>query len=142
VDNCITWTGEVRKQDGRARINQRYAYRVLWEREYGPLGRGTILHHLCGDPSCVNLEHLSPMTQSDHQRAHMTKTHCKRGHEYSEENTLWSNGKRWCRACNRIRAHRKQCADCGKPITPLAKRCKDCVRNARLISYQPPGDAL
>lgn len=29
------------------------------------------------------------------------KTHCKRGHEFSEDNTLISGGKRKCRACRR-----------------------------------------
>jgi WhiB family redox-sensing transcriptional regulator len=27
------------------------------------------------------------------------KTHCKRGHEFTPENTRWSNGHRSCRAC-------------------------------------------
>ena len=31
------------------------------------------------------------------------KTHCKRRHEFTQENTHCYNGKRWCRTCRRAR---------------------------------------
>lgn len=31
------------------------------------------------------------------------KTHCKRGHEFTPENTLLAAGKRYCRPCRRLR---------------------------------------
>ncbi len=34
------------------------------------------------------------------------QTHCKRGHEYTPENTLHYRGARYCRACNRLRKSR------------------------------------
>jgi hypothetical protein len=32
------------------------------------------------------------------------KTHCPKGHEYSEENTMRRDGKRHCLTCVRLRA--------------------------------------
>jgi hypothetical protein len=37
-----------------------------------------------------------------------SKTHCKRGHEFSEENTRWRNGKRQCRRCARYTAKQRR----------------------------------
>ena len=30
----------------------------------------------------------------------MLRTHCKHGHEFTEENIYWYNGSRRCRKCN------------------------------------------
>lgn len=110
--SCVTWTGNHRKSDGRPMIGNKYAYRVLWERAKGPLPPGAILHHVCGNRWCVNLDHLKPMTQGDHLREHRlpgdwgqaNKTHCPQGHEYNAENTYIyhrKNGKveRHCKPC-------------------------------------------
>lgn len=111
---CINWP-KVRKQDGRAMIKRRYAYRVLWEEANGPLPQSTVLHHLCENKACVNLEHLEPTTQSTHMKLHLRggdwgqaqKTHCPAGHEYTAENTAYvvrkdrpnRNPERHCRQC-------------------------------------------
>jgi hypothetical protein len=38
------------------------------------------------------------------------KTHCPVGHPYNKENTRWSRGKRYCRACGLARYGRKKAA--------------------------------
>lgn len=99
--------------------SKRYAYRLLWEQERGPLAPGVILHHSCENAWCVNLDHLDPLTQGDHLRAHgrpgdwgqAEKTHCPSGHPYSEENTYHhqrrdGRNERHCKIC-RLAAKRR-----------------------------------
>jgi hypothetical protein len=90
-------------------VDGRYHYRIEYEKVHGPLSPGVILHHRCDNPRCVNVEHLIPMTQSEHLKLHgfggdknvgqSLKTHCPAGHEYSEENTYHWRGERQCRTC-------------------------------------------
>jgi hypothetical protein len=114
MSDCIIHGGELRGEDGRAKTDRRYAYRIAWEDERGPLGGGLVLHHLCGNPACVNVEHLEPMTQSAHAKVHgrggdwgeAAKTHCPSGHPYDEENTYRWRNERHCRICRRAASAR------------------------------------
>lgn len=74
---------------------KQYAYRKLWQEANGPLTPDIVLHHECENSWCVNIEHLSPITQGEHLTEHglpgdwgqADKTHCPAGHEYTPENT-------------------------------------------------------
>ena len=67
--------------------------------------------HSCdrGHDGCVTPEHIHPGTHAenvqesvDHRRHHQSqKTHCKRGHKFTPENTYTHGGRRHCRACRR-----------------------------------------
>lgn len=96
-----------------------YVYRVLWEAYIGPLTPDVLLHHTCHDKSCINLDHLTPMSRADHIREHgftgdwgqADKTHCANGHPYDETNTytyITKDGstERHCRTC-RLAAKRR-----------------------------------
>ena len=81
-------------------LAHRYFYKLL----VGPIPDGHVVHHKCGVRRCVNVDHLEAMTNAAHAALHHPRpTHCPGGHEYNEENTYMFEGRRQCRACNRIR---------------------------------------
>lgn len=110
--NCWRWNGSVTHGGyGRIKVTTSqaaYVHRVTYEALVGPIPCGMELDHLCRVRSCVNPEHLEPVTRTvNNQRAHSyhsAKTSCPQGHPYDEENTLTSGGKRHCRACRRRKA--------------------------------------
>lgn len=85
------------------------AHRYAWEITNGPIPDGLVIDHLCRTPACVRPSHLEPITQKENVRRGVSivaenaaKTHCKRGHEFTLENThLDSGGRRRCRMCQK-----------------------------------------
>ena len=99
--------------------SNRFAYRAIYELLRGPIPRGLVVHHTCENPRCVNPWHIELMTRGQHILAHEDvvfwerhKTHCLRGHSFTEENIYRYKGTRSCRACrierNRRYRQRKQ----------------------------------
>lgn len=86
----------------------------------GPIPEGMELDHLCRNPWCVNPEHLEPVTHLENVRRGLApivngarnaaKTHCPRGHEYTEANTYYRKNRsgRNCRACGAIVTDRRR----------------------------------
>ena len=108
-DGCITWTGPSYR-DGYARICRngrlQMAHRVAYEIAKGPIPQGLCLDHLCRVRSCINPEHLEPVTHQENVRrgARASQTHCLRGHPFDDENTRYlATGGRVCRACADLR---------------------------------------
>lgn len=111
---CWEWTAHVRS-DGYGQFHRCPDYRAVvahrraWELLVGPIPGGMVLDHLCKNRVCVNPDHLEPVTQGVNVRRgasgarYAARTHCPRGHEYSEANTRRHNGKRFCRTCARER---------------------------------------
>ena len=102
--DCIPWLGSL-FPNGYGRLDGRVAHRVIYEALIGPVPEGLQLDHLCRNRACVNVNHLEPVTQRENIRrgSRPNQTHCKRGHEYTPENTYrrGSSGARQCRACQR-----------------------------------------
>jgi len=111
---CWIWTGAVSSAgygvvqwDGRVRL----AHRVIYELVNGELRDGLTVDHLCRNRACVNPSHLEAVTQRENvlrgespAAENAIKSHCIRGHEFSESNTYHVQGSRRCRECSRIRA--------------------------------------
>lgn len=64
VDAADGYEGRWRPQ---SRDDQRTAYRVMWEHYEGPVIEET-LDHLCCVPSCVAVDHLEPVSNSENVR--------------------------------------------------------------------------
>lgn len=112
---CWEWRGRL-NSNGYAWAQRgpgyspRVVHRILWEHTHnGPVPAGMQLDHLCRVRNCVNPEHFEVVTPSENTKrqdhANRRKTHCKKGHEYTDDNTrVTKDGKRVCRACDRARS--------------------------------------
>lgn len=99
----------------------RWAHRVAYQLEVGPILDGLTLDHLCRNPRCIRPSHLEAVTHqencqrglrgalhetgSDVNHHNANKEVCKWGHLFDEANTYIHpvTGRRWCRACARER---------------------------------------
>lgn len=119
TDECWLWTGELRRGYGlftirrTAEQKQRkvYAHRIAyaWHHQVD-ISRDLFVMHACDNPKCVNPAHLRLGTHKDNMRDMVAKgrsfhppiqTHCKRGHEFTPENSMPCGRGRTCRECHR-----------------------------------------
>lgn len=111
-DECFCWTGKLDADGyGRCRFaghGDFLAHRVAYTILRGPIAEGLTLDHLCRNRKCCNPAHLEPVTAVENLRrsdspiaSNFDRTHCRRGHEFTPENTRVRRGKRECRACVR-----------------------------------------
>ena len=103
-DDCWEWTGAT---NGRSygtisaegeRGRRLLAHRVMYEALIGPIPDGLEIDHLCRNQSCVNPDHLEPVTHGENVRrgwkTRARRTHCKKGHHYT-----YVNGRNRCATC-------------------------------------------
>lgn len=130
--SCWVWTAATDKDGyGRfyrdAKSPRHVAHRFAYEAMVGPIPDGLQIDHLCRNTSCVNPAHLEPVTLDENVRrawevrergtpaplrlclpdptspwANARKTHCKRGHEFTPENTILIPTGRCCRTCKNM----------------------------------------
>lgn len=80
-------------------------HRAMYENFVGEIPDGLMLDHLCETPICVNPSHLEPVTNQENMiRHYRNKTHCRNGHEYTDDNIYWIKKKtgaihRSCKRC-------------------------------------------
>lgn len=113
TDTCWGWQGS--KVRGYGAIGGHWkmhkVHRVAYTLWRGEIPDGMTLDHLCRNPNCANPKHLEVVSMRENvlrgvgpTAQNARKTHCKRGHEFTPENTYIRPGGRECRACKTLRA--------------------------------------
>ncbi len=119
TETCWIWTGCLNR-DGYGHLSPSAweghcgAHRFSYEIHKGKIPDGLQIDHLCRVKNCVNPEHLEAVTQRENVIRGLSATvhksfwdginHCKRGHEFTEENTyITTSGRRMCRPCRKLR---------------------------------------
>lgn len=109
---CWLWIGlSMPTGYGCVNLNGRrwYCHRLMYHLLVGEISNGLHCDHLCRNRICCNPLHIEPVTPRENLlRSPITnasigikKTHCKRGHEFTSDNTLLKcvGSRRECRIC-------------------------------------------
>ncbi|MGW3275482.1 HNH endonuclease signature motif containing protein [Streptomyces kronopolitis] len=114
-DDCHIWLGakddygygKFRLPNGHVKGTHIIGWELANQKTVPP---GWHVDHLCRIRACCNPDHLEPVPGTENvargesfSAKNARKTHCPKGHEYSEENTRWHSGRRECVTCIRAR---------------------------------------
>lgn len=122
--DCWVWTG-ARNSNGYGQWavtgRSRSVHRLAYEAFVGPIPDGLVLDHLCRRRTCLNPDHLEPVTDAENSRRsaltltsiNTAKTHCLRGHPLSGDNLVMKKRGarppvRNCRECANDAARRRR----------------------------------
>lgn len=150
IDGCWVWAGGKDRQ-GYAVVHvggtTKRGHRWVWEQFVGEIPNGLVLDHLCRNTSCVNPEHLDPVTVrvntirgrvplvagENGRRANLAKTHCPAGHPYAGNNIIRNGVRRNCRECGRSRSRAHWRRKNGHPVDGPSRRSKLTEEEVRVI---------
>jgi hypothetical protein len=110
TDTCWLWTASTGPDGyGLFRVGRgktMSAHRFAFTSANGVIPQGMQIDHLCTVRPCVNPDHLELVTLAENmRRVRERREFCKRGHEFTEENTYWM---RTCRRCTVERSRRNR----------------------------------
>lgn len=117
---CWEWVGSLKKRlyGGLWHPTEKrmvYAHIYFYQQKHGPIPEGLELDHLCRNPTCVNPDHLEPVTHAENMRRgsgwagqKVRQTHCKRGHPLEPGNLLPPD------PSNPQHAHHRRCLICAR----------------------------
>lgn len=119
VEKCWEWVGNISRMGyGTLMINTKTykAHRVSYSIFVEQPRIDMVIDHICRNKKCVNPEHLREVSVSTNNTENSigmgainkAKTHCKRGHEFTEENTRCYRGLRSCRKCINMHASNRR----------------------------------
>lgn len=115
---CWIWNGcDTGKSNyGRFRVASKkfLAHRISYQIFVDDIPNGMVIDHICRNRKCVNPKHLRVVTSKENIHTgggvaakNILKTHCKYGHEFSQENTRVVFFKKYklrqCRQCSKDR---------------------------------------
>jgi len=110
---CVLWTEGKLSPDGYGQFTRDgqhwMAHRWAFTQANGPIPDGLCVDHECRNRACVNPEHLRLKTRGANAvensvgitALNKVKTHCSKGHEFTEANTYMTGHKRSCVICRR-----------------------------------------
>jgi hypothetical protein len=127
-------------EDGHTHTER--AHVVAWGVTRGAVPDGLVLDHLCRIRSCVNPDHLEPVTNAENIRRGMAPTivayregTCLRGfHEMTGANAMSVGQGRTCRECHRARRRERRAAVDIMSLPP--KICEWCQEEYRNPDYR------
>ena len=82
-DSCIVYTGW-RSKDGYGMVDlpggntKIAAHRFAYETQVGPIPPGSVVHHVCHNRACINIEHLQVVDAITHAKSHGYEGHAER----------------------------------------------------------------
>ena len=134
-NGCWLWSAGKTKGYATMSIGWKtyYVHRLTFEHFRKSVPEGLELDHLCRRRHCVNPWHLEIVTQKENilrgvsfSAINAKKTHCKRGHEFTEENTRFrirdGSVRRSCRECDRSYIRTRRAAKRGEAVSPSGSR--------------------
>jgi len=106
ITNCWNWQHTINNLGyGSIYIKRKQylAHRFIYEQMCGQIPENKVLDHICNNKSCVNPEHLRPISNNHNlNRSRIEQTKCKRGHLYDKENTgIDKYLNRYCKTCKK-----------------------------------------
>lgn len=138
---CWLWLGPTNHRGygkiGKTSIFRRdmQAHRGAYMAFVGLIPTGLEIDHKCNCRSCVNPDHLQPVTRQVNAKLIQSRDRraCRKGHAYTPENTYWDTKRGW-RQCNICRDAAQAKAASRRKAKPRIEKSKTHCRNGHEIT--------